>query len=429
MFGLISTHVTRLCLHPLSLVALWLTSAGTAHVAADTFEIEVREPAGIRRFGYPVAVVLPIPPSAPKTIVCALHDAGRDLAAQLRREETDDGSGRWWLDFNLDLMPHESRALKLEYGEGLVANSEPRGGLTLSESPDEYQVSNGNHIHWTVGRQPGPVVKQVRVPTYEHLRDRGMTLAWTGLDGARHELVGDGGKATSMRLVRAGPLAVVVRSQVALPEISDQARSVVDMTFPVSKSWVEVDWRIEGVAGGLVSASAEIDLNLDRPAADKPTLVDFGASTLVYLALDPGQSGVLRSTRRSSSSSSAGGGVKGPSGGWEVLRGAPGKLEPFVASLTTHDQRLAAEGWAHVMDRTRCLAVALDEFGHDADDSIEVTAEGKVVLTRRFPAGAADGAARSLRYWLHFVGFPPHQTAATSPQSMLAPLVVRVRAE
>ena len=73
---------------------------------------------------------------------------------------------------------------------------------------------------------------------------------------------------------------------------------------------------------------------------------------------------------------------------------------------------------------------ALDEFGRDADDSIEVTAEGKVVLTRRFLAGAeAPKASRNLRYWLHFVGFPPHQTVATSPQSMLAPLVVRVKTQ
>jgi hypothetical protein len=115
---------------------------------------------------------------------------------------------------------------------------------------------------------------------------------------------------------------------------------------------------------------------------------------------------------------------------WEVLRGKHAKLEPFVAIPLSGEQRMPAEGWAHVMDRTRCLAVALDEFGKKGDDSIEVTAEGKVTLTRRFLAGAAQlDANRRLRFWLHFVGFPPHETAATSPQSMLAPLVVRVSAE
>jgi hypothetical protein len=259
------------------------------------------------------------------------------------------------------------------------------------------------------------------VPAYEHLGDRGMTLAWTGRDGGRHEIGGEG-KTASARVVRAGPLAVAVRSRVALSELANQARSVVDMTFPASKSWVQVEWRIEGAAD-LVSVSAEIDLNLDPPAADKPTLVDFGAATLVYLALDAGQSGLLRSTRPPAPEGAA----KESPAGWEVLRGARGKPEPFVGGSTAREQRLPAEGWAHVMDRTRCLAVAFDEFGHAADDSIEVTAEGKVILTRRFGTGAAaPGADRSLRYWLHFVGFPPHQTAATSPQSMLAPLVVRL---
>jgi len=34
---------------------------------------------------------------------------------------------------------------------------------------------------------------------------------------------------------------------------------------------------------------------------------------------------------------------------------------------------------------------------------------------------------KHLRFWLHFVPFPPQQTAATSPQSMQNPPIVLVR--
>ena len=411
------------------LVMLMVT--GWAQVlAAETLQIEVREPAGIRRFGYPVAVVLPIPPTAPEATACALRDGERVVPAQLRRETTDDGAGRWWLDFNLSLMPHETRALKLEYGTGLATTSEPRAGLTVSEADDEFEIKNGDHIAWTVGRQQGALVKQVRVPSYEHLGSDGVTLALRGQDGARHDLGGHG-KARS-RLIRSGPLAVAVRDEVAVTGLPARARAVVDLTFPSSKSWLEIDLRIDDAGNTPFSASAEIDLNLDRPSADKPTLVDFGASSLVYMALEPGQAGLLRSV-----AGKPVGGVRAErSLGWEVLRGPNERLEPFVSSAlpipaagsAQVTERPAPEGWAHVMDRSRCLAVALDEFGKEGDDSIQVTAEGKVVLTRRFSAGAAarPEANRRLRFWLHFVGFPPHQTAATSPQSMLAPLVVRV---
>jgi hypothetical protein len=402
-----------------------LPSAHTTQVtAAERLRIEVREPAGIRRFGYPVALVLPIAPTAPKSTVCALHDGERLVPAQLRREETDEGGGRWWLDFNLNLMPHESRTLTLEYGERLSTNSEPLSGLTFAKSPEAFQITNGDHIAWTVGRQATPLVKQVRVPAYQHLRAGGVTLAWHDRDGNRHEMGGDD-QAVRPRLVRSGPLVVAVRKEIAMSGAAQGAKAVVDLTFPASKSWVQVDWGIEHATSAVASTSAEIDLNLDPPSVDKPTLVDFGASTLVYLALEQGQSGVLRSVSAVSDIE------RERSRSWEVLRGARGKLEPFVSSPMTDDERLPAEGWAHVMDRTRCLAVALDRFGHEGDDSIVVTAEGSVTLTRRFLDGAAAGpdATRRMRFWLHFVGFPPHQTAATSPQSMLAPTVVRVTAD
>lgn len=83
-------------------------------------------------------------------------------------------------------------------------------------------------------------------------------------------------------------------------------------------------------------------------------------------------------------------------------------------------------GWAHVMDRRRCLALAVDGFARQSHDSIAVSAEGEVSLWRQFaePAAAPPPGRKQLRFWLHFVQNPPHISAATSPQSMQTPLLV-----
>ena len=64
-------------------------------------------------------------------------------------------------------------------------------------------------------------------------------------------------------------------------------------------------------------------------------------------------------------------------------------------------------------------------------DRISVSAAGAVRLNREFSTGAADSQTheKQLRFWLHFIPFPPQQTAATSPQSMQTPPVTRIRVE
>jgi hypothetical protein len=83
------------------------------------------------------------------------------------------------------------------------------------------------------------------------------------------------------------------------------------------------------------------------------------------------------------------------------------------------------------MDRRRCLAIAVDRFAAAGEDQMDISAEGLVELHRRFqtPEANSPPAPRRLRFWLHFVPFPPQQTAATSPQAMQTPVVTRVRAD
>jgi len=131
-----------------------------------------------------------------------------------------------------------------------------------------------------------------------------------------------------------------------------------------------------------------VNVNLDPPARQAATLVDFGTTGLVYLSLGPGQQSELH----------------GGAGPWQVLRGRPDRLEPFVTAEKKTGLPAPPEGWAHVMDRKRCLALAVDHFSVGADDCLGVSADGQVQLRRSFAVVTAATAKR-FRFWLHFVPF------------------------
>ena len=128
----------------------------------------------------------------------------------------------------------------------------------------------------------------------------------------------------------------------------------------------------------------------------EPTLVDFGGGSMVYTALRKGQRAVM---------------VAGPGPSWSIdIDGAP-----YADGMQS-----SAEGWAHLMDLQRATAVAVAGFAETRRDSIQVSADGRLMVRRDFPGGGE----RSLKFWLHFVGMPVQVGAATSPQSMRAPLRV-----
>lgn len=384
--------------------------------AAETLTLEVSETAGIRRFGYPVALKLPKRATEVAEDHFRLLDGDKPLAAQFRQEKTGGGPGAWWLDFNLSMLPNEVRSLTLEFGPDVKPAAEPRG-LELKQTPDGFVIRNGPHITWTAGRDLSHLLTSVEAGDLQYLRREGVRLGIEGPNGVPYEMHP---KAFRVRAIRSGPLAVAIRYEFA-PDDGQltEVKSTVDLTFPVSKSWVQIDWHIDDPRQRLRSARAEIAQNLDAPTDDQPTLVDFGASSLVYMSLTPGTVGKLQ-VRAAADSKAP---VK-PT--WEVLRGPRDRLEAFVAQAS--DARGSqAEGWMHSMDRRRCLALAVGEFGRGGSDSIEIAAEGAISVARQFASDEADASGtKTFRLWLHFVGFPPHLTAATSPQSMLAPLSVEI---
>jgi hypothetical protein len=191
-----------------------------------------------------------------------------------------------------------------------------------------------------------------------------------------------------------------------------RVKSTATLTFPSSKSWVETTWTVDDPEGSVAGLGLDLSLMIEG----EPTLVDLGASDTVY--------GQLRGQERMELRAGEAPGIPMETGGWSVQKGTPERLEPFA--VPSPSARFPAQGWANVIDRSRCTALAMADFGRKSRDRIEVNAGGRVRLWRDF-AGTGSAPApgpKSLTFWFHFVTNPVQVGAATSPQAMLAPLLV-----
>src|SRR6185295_11711612 len=68
---------------------------------------------------------------------------------------------------------------------------------------------------------------------------------------------------------------------------------------------------------------------------------------------------------------------------WEIRRNDRDTIKPFALGPKRSTAR-QVEGWAHVMDRKICLALAMDAFARETDDRISTAADGRVTVWREF---------------------------------------------
>jgi hypothetical protein len=401
---------------------IWLV-AGAEPAAAQRWTVIVRETAGIRRFGYPVSTVLPLTGPRNKVDQLRLLENGKPIMAQFS-SETENGTDirAVSLDFNISLAPYETRAYVVEYGPKAATGRQPgKGGMRVETGDEEFRVLHGSGLEFIVPRNLLGLLRQVRTPKTDYLRSgsNGLLIRYKDHIHFRAGGIGPDGVPTVARVVKAGPLVSTLRfeSTEALRG-GRSVPSVVTMDFPQSKSWVQVAWTIDDPDGYVAGLGADVNLNVQG----EPTLVDFGAGSYVYAPLRKGQAAMLRSDPLAKGAS-----PEVPA--WQTLTGPVDALTPYVVA-PRGPQLSKAEGWAHVMDRQRCTAVAVADFA-DARSEADLTvhADGRLQVWRHF---ARDGSAppagpKKLTFWLHFVGMPVHVGAATSPQAMLAPLQAEVR--
>jgi hypothetical protein len=304
------------------------------------------------------------------------------------------------LDFNASPEPLESQRYEVIYGPEIEPGPEPRTDLKVTERDGQLTVDQNRSLAFEFAKHPSGFLDKVGGPRLEYLRDgsKGLSIV---------EKAGTPARSTSdvrTRVTREGPIAIGIRSEWSGP--SGQATTL-DLTIPASKSWVQAVWTVEDPARKV--SSLTLDLNLQVEGS--PTLVDFGAGSSVY--------GQIQGRQRMDLEAKSG----PPS--WVVRQGEGD--QPAVFARSTTDSPRPVEGWAHVMDRRRCTALAVADFGKlPGRDNIRVEADGRLGLIREFagPSAEIPPGPKILGFWLHFVPMPVQVGAATSPQSILTPLQV-----
>lgn len=384
---------------PLALTSLCSNRAQTTRALP---RLRVVETAGLRRFGYPVSVALPGPPQEKSF---RLLKNGQPVPAQFQRVNHGDGGTSVVLDFNSSLGPFESEEYTVEPADGQEQAPQRARGLQCQELPDTFQIA-GSGSAYDVPKDLNGLLARVSHSGKDYLRAQSPGL-WIRAGRLNSDSAIRPWPPLSGSLTRHGPLAIALRFSGNCP--LDDGRSValaVDLTIPSSKSWVQVALRVDDQDHGAVT---ELGLDLDLAVEGSPTLVDFGAAGTVY--------GTLREDERLIMSAR-------PLNTWDVSKTTPRGSSLHAASAPVADPKSSrpAEGWAHLMDSTRCTALAVAQFGWHTFDRIELDARGRVRVARRFTEPRRD--VNSMIAWFHFVSIPVQVGALTSPQSMLAPLQV-----
>ena len=393
-------------------------------LAAERLPIEVVETAGLRRFNYPVGYEFETPKPVPSDTPFALRLNDQPERGQFRPLTEGPLAKRWRLDFHVDFGPYEKIPGEIVYGKGVTP--EEGGGLRLESDDKSLRVQHPGALTFTLSRNATGFLDSVVTDLGDFLRPGSAGLGIVARNGEQITL----GGASSWSVVWEGPSSIATRYSSRERLKGDLViDSRVDCDFPLGKSWVKATWTIEDPKD-LVS---EMNLGLNLALHDlegnspTPTLLDFATPELTYMTLAPNAGHVAELSAGPGRSPKNEGASKTF---WKLMTGESGKTTSFAQNETPVSD-LGRYGWAHVMDSRRCTAIAISGFG-DHQDRMEVSGDGTLKLGRGFAKSeqrAANASEKQFEFWLHFVTFPAHVGAVTSPQSMLFPPLVRPRAE
>ena len=358
--------------------------------------IQVRETAGIRRFGYPVTAVIPLPPGAIQTTkqTRLVTAEGKSIAAQTTAiaKHSDGSLQQIEVDFNLSPGPLEVSNLKLEYGAG-VAAIEPKQGLTFAESEETFQVSA-----YTIRKDARPLISSVRYGR-EYLRPGGLeVVAWR----ERVELPLHAAKR-NWTVEKQGPFQVRLRCDgvYAGQEKGSEVPFSLTLEFVSSKSWIGLRHSLQPTA----PTNQQVELGIVGDfKLDGRLLWDSDCSYWLY--------GVLEAGEQMNFAQSG--------DGWSCKLGKVGQ-ETLYAGNTSENKR--ARGWGHFQEAGENGNVVAFGFGGSAsasEYSFNLSGDGKLLMR----GTASPSKAAQLDAFFHFIPVPTQHTARTSPAAMMSPLQV-----
>jgi hypothetical protein len=409
---------TRRCFLGASASALVLPEVATAafsHRTARELRFKLVETAGLRRFGYPVSTILP---GVRMGNHFRLMRGDKVIPAQFRAIDGPDGAPAVALDFNASPGPLTTETYVVAYGDDLEPGPEPKPGMRVERKDGQFLVSNGSSLQYAVPEDFGCILNSVRNARLDFVgggeaKHPGMLLIkGKGASGTVVGLRSPNESPPRASVAREGPLAIALRFE-GSETLSEGRRvnSVATLTFPSSKSWIETAWTVDDPDGCV----ADMDVMLNLLIDGSPTLVDFGAGSTVY--------GQMKDEERMELIA---GDLPAAPLAWTVRKSEGKDLSSFAVAAKQGIGSGPAEGWAHVIDRSRCTAIAVANFGRETHDWITIGASGLVILGRSFARTGSEPpkGPKTLKFWFHFVTNPVQVGAATSPQAMLSPLRV-----
>ena len=409
----------------LAKVPMWLLLAIVAQLllasdsVAESWTIEVRETAGIQRFSFPLTARFQMAkkPNAPGGFL--LRDGDRVVDAQFSQTEgaTAEKHAVWEVDFGLDLLPHETRTLRLDQGMEIRAKTRSAPGLALERTGDQIRVKHPS-LEFIVNENLQGLFDAIRINGDDWLEGSSRGLVVDLRDGSHRQLAVAPTSVVNrgVQVVKSGPLAVRLQfSNHQQLAGGKSLRSTVQFDFPLGKSWVRVDWVVDDEGDLVEQLGAELRLRLEQNAK-QPIMGDFGANGWTYATLRPDESIVFRAGLKN---------IDPMESAWRVDRAVGGQTTTYTLPPLANVSP-PVQGWAHLMDRQRCAAIAVDRFADNSQDTIRLSASGQIVLQRKFGATLPGTTKKQFTFWLHLVNFPPQLGAATSPQSMQTPPEVSV---
>ena len=391
-------------LKPLLACSLLALLAGPQPAAQGrrTATIRVSETSGIRRTEYPVRARVSVPQRA-------LADGSH---VRLR---VDDGSStavpaqytvaaKWPdasvqsldVDFNVTLAPAQMRTYLVEYGPDVAADAAPRG-LAVTEDAAVIQVGNVKF-----NRSGAPLMSSatyVRSEFIGQFPEARNGFAVIDRMGTRHDL--STAEALNAEIIERGPLAVVLRYSGSL---SIGAGYAVPFTLmlemPNSKSWVKLSASVNDPGRRV----REIAWHTPLALGAQPWVWDFGTTRWTYGALrNPADSVVMSHAAV---------------GDWTVSTGPKGREQLYETSSI---DRSTFGGWGHVQGAKEVVAFAIEGMSTRAG-TYRVAIDGEGQTSFRV-AAAAPQLRHELTVYEHFVSTPVQIGAATSPATILSPLL------
>jgi hypothetical protein len=379
------------------LVSLSAATAAAQSVPSS-IPIHVSETGGIRRTQFPVAARIPFPRAVLRDPAAVrLLSNQNEVPSQASVEARwPDGSIQWLVvELNVTIGPGESQTYALQYGEGVKSEAVARG-LTVTEDADAIQIGN-----LRFNKSGSPLVASVKYRE-EAIAAGSNGLSVTDAAGA-HDL--STAENVKVEVVKRGPLVAALKYSGSIRLEKDaRAPFVMTVEMPNSKSWVKLQAMVDDPGRNVRSLAIGLPLAL----GPFPWVWDFGTSRWTYGSMRAATDSVVMSDTVAANAS----------GEWTVSSGPKGKE---VASETSRPDGATFAGWGHVQGAKEVVAYAVEGVKTKPGTyrvALDGTGQTTFQLTPPSPA-----TKHELTVYAHFVSTPVQIGAATSPASILSPLI------